>query len=153
MQEGLHGKVRSYALSSGEKKAAIEVLQSLLAGREEILFAYAHGSFLEEGPFRDLDVSVYVKSGDTDQAFRFTYEDSLAKEIMHRAGFHFPVDIRLLNGAPISFQYHVFRGRLLLDRDPDSRIEVVSNVIARYLDIKPVLRHHLREAFSSEPQS
>jgi hypothetical protein len=152
MREGLHGKVRSYALSSGEKEAAIEVLESLLAGREEILFAYAHGSFLEEGPFRDLDVAVFVKSGEIYQGFRFTYEDGLSQEIVQRAGFHFPVDIRLLNGAPISFQYHVFRGRLLLDRDPSSRIEVVSNAIARYLDLKPVLRHHLREAFGSDPK-
>ncbi|MFH1117543.1 MAG: nucleotidyltransferase domain-containing protein [Pseudomonadota bacterium] len=152
MKAAFRGEIKSYFLSSREKEEAVEALKRLLAIREEILFAYVHGSFLDEGPFRDLDIAVYVTAGDLPTR-RFTYEESLAREIMYQTGLPFPVDIRLLNEAPVGFRYHVFHGRLLLDRDPDLRIEMMVKVIARYLDIEPVLHHHAREAFDSEAQS
>ncbi len=123
----------------------------LLARHEEVLFAYALGSFLEDGPFRDLDLAVYVQSEGPDR-LGFHYEDGLAQEISRAFNLLFPVDLRLLNGAPVSFQYHVFRGRLLMDRDPERRIDLLTNVLSRYFDIKPIIEHHIKEAFGPDAE-
>ena len=150
MEECLLLKMRSHVLSRREKEEMLEALTALLVEHEEILFAYAHGSFLEDGPFRDLDVAVWVEGH---PPRRFEYEDGLVLEFAHKRLFTFPLDIRVLNDAPIAFQRYAIGGRLLIDRNPDLRLNMVTRVISRYLDIKPILEHHLREAFISDPQS
>jgi len=147
----LNASLRSYVHSCSDKETFLQCLSVLLEAHDEILFAYAHGSFIEEGPFRDLDVAVYMKP-EVLPPSKFFYEDHLAREIANSLNPPFPIDIRLLNGTPISFQYHVFQGYLLLDREPDQRLDLVTYVIARYLDMKPILRHYLKEAHSREAQ-
>lgn len=135
-----------------EKKEYLQALSASLKGREEILFAYAHGSFLEEGPFRDLDIAVFLRP-EAMPASRFHYEDRMAAELTEAVKPSFPLDIRIMNGAPIAFQYRAFRGRLLMERDEDLRIEVLAYIVGRYLDIKPILEHHLKEAFCNDTGS
>ena len=40
-----------------EGARVIEALRRELEGRPEVLFAYLHGSFIEGGPYRDIDVA------------------------------------------------------------------------------------------------
>jgi hypothetical protein len=61
------------------------------------------------------------------------------------------VDVRILNTAKLSFQFHALRGRLLLDRNPETWIDFTSHIASRYLDIAPVLKHHTKEAFGFDP--
>lgn len=58
------------------------------------------------------------------------------------------VDIRILNTAKLSFQFHALRGRLLLDRMPEVRIDFTRQIASRYLDIAPILKHYTKEAFA-----
>lgn len=58
---GRFTEIRTYVLTHREKEAWLDSLAASLAGREEIVFAYVHGSFLEDGPFRDLDIGVHVR--------------------------------------------------------------------------------------------
>lgn len=148
------GRIRTHHLSTEEKEKVLQGAAASLGRHEEILFAYALGSFLEEGPFRDLDLVVYVQPGES-QYLGFRYEDGLAQEVTHDLNLPFPVDLRLLNGAPLAFQYHAFHGRLLLDRDPDRRVDLLACVLSRYFDIKPIIAHHMKEAFTvdAEPRS
>lgn len=141
--------IRTFTLSKNSKRAVLKDLSALLGSRNEIIFAYAHGSFLESGPFRDLDIAVCLHTSSM-PASSFHYEDRLAQQIAARLNLAFPVDLRLVNGAPVAFQYRVFRGSLLVDNDPEFRVKQITHVVARYLDILPVLKHHAREAFSNE---
>lgn len=124
----------------------------LLSTRREILFAYAHGSFLEGTFFRDLDIALFIMPEKLPRQ-SYIYEMEVEGYLERRLGLDFPVDIRLLNNASIPFQYGVLFGCLLLDRDPDFRVGFFSWVVSRYLDIEPVLRHHTKEAFFHETQS
>jgi hypothetical protein len=141
-------RIRAYSLSKQDKETLLERLSKALESRSEILFAYAHGSFLEDCPFRDFDIAVYLDSADLPQS-RFHYEDRLTRELVTELDLSFPLDLKLLNETPLPFQYNVFRGRLLMDRDPEVRLERLTHAVARYLDIKPILEHHAREAFGN----
>ena len=57
-----------------------------------------------------------------------------------------PVDVRVLNDAPMGFRYHVFNGGLLLVKD----VELLDDVRARtwddYFGFAPFARRYFREA-------
>ena len=50
-----HPRLRT--LSAGRRERFIQQLNDLLEGRREILLALRHGSFLEGGSFRDVDLA------------------------------------------------------------------------------------------------
>jgi uncharacterized protein len=144
------GDYAVFDLPREAREAVLRRMERQIAEHEDIVFAYAHGSFVEEGsPFRDIDVAVYMRG--TPAGSTFDIEDRLAQELRRAADVSCPVDVRVANGAPIPFQYHACRGRLLTDQDPALRADVTAWVVARYLDLKPVLRHHAREAFGDDP--
>lgn len=144
-------KIKTFHLSDHEKEALLFRVAELLGRREELDFAYAYGSFIEPGPFRDLDVALFVNRRRVPQR-RYEYETELERMLSEELNTPFPIEARISNGASIPFVYAVIQGRLLVDRHPTNRIEFVEKAIARYLDIKPVLRHYSKEAFSDEAQ-
>ncbi len=141
-------RIRTYSISQQDKTALLDRLSKALESRSEILIAYAEGSCLEDCPFRDFDVAVYLDPADLPQS-RFQYEDRLTQELVTELDLSFPLDLKLLNDTPLPFQYSVFRGRLLMDRNPEVRLERLTFVVDLYLDIKPILEHHTREAFGN----
>ena len=145
MNLGLH------YLSETEKDSLLIALAKNLRGFGEVSFAYAYGSFVEECPFRDLDVGLYLYPQELPDS-KFYFEDKISQELCKKSKLTFPLDVRIINGASIAFQYHVIQGRLLMERSEDYRVRIVSHIIARYLDIKPVLEHHTKEAFAVEAE-
>lgn len=147
--EGQSLRLKTFYLPQAERHRVLEDLAAQLAMYEEILFAYAYGSFLEDQRFRDLDAAVWVQREKL-QGITFHYEDTLTIELARQLKLSFPLDLRIMNEAPVSFQYRVSQGRLLLDRDPNYRVEMISRAVARYLDMKPLLHHFLKEAYGLE---
>ena len=86
-----------------------------------MVFAYVYGSFLEDFPFHDIDVGVFVS--------KITEENSsdcsAALSQMLSSEMKIPVDVRILNFAPVSFLYHVFRGKLICERDEEMRASII----------------------------
>ncbi len=143
--------MRFFNLPREKREEVLSAVSEVLGDRCDLVFAYAFGSFLEDLPFRDLDLVVYVHPGAL-SSIPFFFEDALAQEIRSRLTLPFPVDVRVLNGSPLPFQFHALRGRLMVDRDEEARMEWLCRVVARYLDMKPILDHHAREAFAGEPR-
>jgi hypothetical protein len=57
-----------------------------------------------------------------------------------------PVDLRILNDAPLSFRYNVIRyGRPVFVRDSDARFEFVEATLRGYFDFAPYREMYLRE--------
>ncbi len=141
--------VRTFELSREERSRVLERISKQLSRNREILFAYAYGSFLEDCPFRDLDLAVFLRPKRLlIQPFR--YEDALAAALTRQLKLSFPIDARILNSAPVSFRYRVLQGRLLFEKDPEARIEIVVHTVARYLDLRPFLHHYLKDAYGCE---
>ncbi|MBC7225748.1 MAG: nucleotidyltransferase domain-containing protein [Thermoflexales bacterium] len=131
-----------------ERRVIIATLQGVLEAQPDVRFAYLYGSFLEDLPFHDVDVAVYLEDGVdfTDRALELA---EVAERALREAGHPLPVDVRVLNPAPLGFRYHVFRGQLLLSREEDLRVREVVQTLTRYLDVKPLIRAALREAMTS----
>jgi len=130
-----------HELRKKEKEFILERLKEKLHSEEEIVFAYVHGGFLERSFFRDIDVAIWIKS--IEKAFYYTVDYSAKLELE----IGFPVDIHVLNEAPLSFKYHVFtRGKLLFSRDEYLRALVIDATIREYLDFKLLEKLVLKES-------
>jgi uncharacterized protein len=121
-----------------------EILRTAVAAEHDVAFAYLHGSFLSDAPFRDVDLAVYFAPGGEhpdDQGL-------LLGECLSRI-VGLPVDVRALNTAPLTFRFHAVRGRLLAARDERVLSEVLEETMRRYFDAAPLLAQATREAFGA----
>ncbi len=135
--------------SRAERETVLRVLRQALAQQPQVVFAYVYGSFLQDRPFHDVDVAVYL---DSDEGTTRVLALDLVADLeaaLRRAQAFVPVDVRVLNQAPPSFQYHVFRGELLFSRDERLRGRQVAQTVAHYLDVQPLRRQALKEAMTS----
>jgi hypothetical protein len=108
-----------------------------------VVFAYLHGSFTETH-FRDVDVAVFV---DEKKVQDFTeYEIRLSLEIERVVKV--PIDVKVLNSAPLSFRYRAVKGDLLISKDDVLRFRFIEDVVREYLDFKPVEERMIREILS-----
>lgn len=139
-----NNKKKTYQLSGEEKQQIMQRLASFMDNQDEVVFAYAYGSFTEDIPFHDIDVGVYVSDINKEDASSYALDLSrmLGTELKIQA------DVRVVNFAPVSFLYYVIRGHLISDRDEDTRVQIVEDTIRRYLDIKPLIHRSTREAFA-----
>jgi predicted nucleotidyltransferase len=107
------------------KKALLRTLQE----QEKILFAYLHGSF-GVLPFRDIDIGAYCGISE-DKVFDFELQMSSKLELV--SGY--PVDFKVINYAPIGFQFSVINeGMLLFERDRAVRLDFLENTGLKYMD-------------------
>ena len=124
----------------------IQSLSTILSGEENILFAYLHGSFQEELPFRDLDIAVYLKEAPQKEQldFELKLEDKIEQIIKY------PIDLKVLNHAPVSFGYMVIKkGKKLLVRNDSGRAAFETATLKKYFDFLPYRERYLKEVLNA----
>jgi predicted nucleotidyltransferase len=136
---------RLHRINREERERIEQCLAAELAGDRSVTFAYLYGSFVESQPFHDIDVGVYLENVQADRVTATALD--LAQRLSDRA--QMPVDVRILNFAPVSFLYHVLRGQLVFCRDDAVLAEVMERTVSRYLDIAPLVRRGTQEAFAA----
>jgi predicted nucleotidyltransferase len=129
-----------------DREASIDRLRRELAARPEIVLAVLHGSFPLGGAYRDIDVAIWLGPGLPSRGERFRYALDLSVHLHLRLGC--PVDVRVLNDAPLAFRYHALRGRSLVVRDETFLDELRARTWDDYFDFQPFARQYLREALS-----
>lgn len=123
-------------------------IKDCLRPRREISFAYIHGSFVSPKPFRDVDIAVYLEP-DISSNYYLDYETLLEDAIQQQIGT--PVDVRVINDAPLSFCYSVIKnGRLLLARNPDLRYDFEARTLDMYFDFAPFRSRYVAEVLGLE---
>jgi len=138
----VHPRLRKVSVEQRDR--LIRQLKDLLQGRPEILLAILHGSFLAGGPFRDVDLALYMNPGLMgNETFR-DYE--MERGVRWSADLGLPVDVRLLNDAPVAFRYHALNGAVLLVREAEFLDEFRARTWDEYCDFAPFARRYLREA-------
>ncbi len=121
-----------------EREKVVKKLADILKKREEVIFAYIHGSFLK-GNFRDVDVAIYL----TESRDVF-YEIELEVELEET--LKLPVDVRILNSAPLSFRFGVIKnGLILFSKDEQARVEFETRTISEYHDFAYFRKRYRRE--------
>lgn len=132
-----------FRVPAGERAQMFERIACELANQPDVSFAYVLGSSLSEPAFHDIDVAVYLThpaNTPVDRALR------IAEDLTH--ALEVPVDVRPLNDAPLAFVFHALRGRLLFSRDDERLASVIEETVPRYLDMEPIVRRALQEAFA-----
>jgi len=104
-----------FYLRKKTKEDILGQIASILKRKKEVVFAYCHGTFLAKNKirFRDIDIAVCLE-GEIKDVFEKELEmaDFLEREI------RYPIDLKILNGAPFYFLNSVFRnGKLLFSRN------------------------------------
>ncbi len=139
---------QSFCISQKEKERIREELTQRISEQDEVLFAFIFGSF-EDGagnmPFRDIDVGIFIKEIGLKEAVYYALD--LSQHLS--SSISYPVDVRIINEAPIPFLFHVIQGKLIVNKDDDLTSDFMENVIRRYLDMKPLLHMAAKEAFAS----
>ena len=136
MSENLEFKY--YRVKDEERNKLLERLRQEFLKQEDILFAYVHGSFIEVESFKDLDVAVWVN--DPERSFEYSVNLSVKLELKLRV----PIDVHVLNEAPLPFKHYVFtRGVLLFSRDEELRAKVVDLTLREYIDLLELRRRSL----------
>ena len=125
-----------------QRASCIRVLRERLQSHVEILIGCLHGSFHEGLPFRDVDVAVWVDPASC-VAGDWTYAADLATELSRAAGL--PVDVQVLNGAPLAFRYHALKGEPLVVRDEDFLADLRAATWDAYFDFQTFARQYWRE--------
>ncbi len=120
----------------GRLAQALEEVPGLIA-------AVLYGSAAEGIPFRDLDIALVV-----DRSVHPAERDwDLLNDVADRLAplVPVPVDVRVVNNAPLALRYHVVRGRPLLIRAEEAYLDFVERTLDLYFDFAPVSRRHLEE--------
>ena len=134
------------ARSGLDREQIVGGLRRELAARPEIVLAVLHGSFLQGGAYHDIDVAVWLDPGQLSRDERFRYALDLSVYLHLQLGG--PIDVRVLNDAPLAFRYHALKGSPLVARDEEFLDELRARTWDDYLDFQPFARQYLREALS-----
>jgi predicted nucleotidyltransferase len=134
-----------HTIQPGAREALVRRLAIALENDFAIGFAYVHGSLLDSETVHDIDVGLYVCESEAERGSAISSE--LSVRLTAVAGI--PVDVRVLNEAPLSFVYHVLRGRVLVCRDEDLLTTMLEDVARRYLDLAPLLHQGTKDAFAA----
>jgi predicted nucleotidyltransferase len=112
----------------------------------EIVAAYLFGSFTEKRSFSDIDIGILLrKTPEKPMEVEFKLENDLERIL------NLPVDLRILNKAPLSFCYTVIRQKeIIVDRDSDLRADFETYTLKKYFDFAPFRRRYLAEVENAE---
>lgn len=140
-------RAKKYSLTAEQIKKIMDDIADFLADKLEVDFAFIHGSFVNAESFGDIDVAVYLFGNLPVKPV--SYE--IALEVNLETLVKYPVDVRLLNGAPLSFQYQVIKnGAVLFERDGDRRADFQSRTFDMYFDFFPYRKRYLKEVLGLE---
>ena len=132
---------------AAERSRVMKAIRTELEDRPEILIAYVHGSFARGEPYRDIDVAVWLDPTrlPSPGAIRYALDLAVALQIALTQ----PIDVQVLNEAPLSLRYHVLKGQPLLVRDGELLHELRARTWDDYFDFLPFARRYLREVLSA----
>ncbi len=133
----------------------LEKLTRCLAEKPGILFAYLLGTFLARDDFEDIDVGIFLDPQKIPGIDTLRYELELAVETEGRLNpgevfkRYIPIDIKVVNDAPVTFRYSVSKGKLLFSKDEEAREEFLCRTWQEYFDFKYILNSYYREVIDA----
>ncbi len=115
-----------HELEFEKKNRLIAQIKEYLLPMENIIFSYAHGSFIKSTQFRDIDIAIFIND-----TRGFYFESDLSAELTSVTKFD--TEVRIINKAPVAFKMAVLRdGVLLFSKDEDIRTNFLEKVGKKY---------------------
>lgn len=141
--------LKTYKITSEEKQKIFSAIKNKLARYDEIVFAYIFGSFVDHGIpfFRDIDIGVYINENIISQKKFIDYAINLSLEL-ESLFKKYPVDVIVINDAPLSVVFKITQGELLFVRDEDLWGDFITKVWSLYHDHAITSRGILKDMVS-----
>ena len=121
-----------------DKSSFLADIGKIVAEMKEVDVAYIFGSFLDSDEFNDIDVALLLSEEpglDPYKSLKFSLK--VAGELERQIKPRFEFDVRVLNIAPVEFQFEVIRkGCVIFTRDKSRRVDYEFEVISAYFDLK-----------------
>jgi len=108
----------------------------------EVAAAFLHGSFRDGLPFRDVDVAIFLHEGSEELREPWTWEAKAAVSLTQAIGL--PVDLRVVNDAPLGVLFHTTDGDLCWAYDEAALADRVEAIRLRYYDFQPFADRNLK---------
>ena len=127
-------------------------ITTILETVDSMEFAYIHGSAVYTDKYHDIDIAIFLtplKFNEIMDKGSITLDMLMPLENKIEHALHTPVDIQVLNNAPLSFRYTVVNKNIvLIDKNPSLReqFELLSRV--EYYDFRPKIEEYIREALA-----
>jgi uncharacterized protein len=136
-------KSARHKLDPARRKAVLEALSARMRQLvPDAAAVYVFGSFARGEDFGDIDIGILMG-----RAVAGPLEIELKLEVSLETALKYPVDVRFLDGAPLSFQFAVVRdGRIAVDSEPNRRAAFEGIVRKKYFDFAIFRRRYLKEA-------
>ncbi|MGC9046159.1 MAG: nucleotidyltransferase domain-containing protein [Thermodesulfovibrio aggregans] len=144
-REPIREEIKLYTLCQDAKVKIVDLIKAELEKEETIAFAYLFGSFVEDAPFRDIDIAVYVENFKESnwQYYEIALPDKIEKKIKY------PVDCKVLNDADVIFAYNVVKGKLIIVKNEELWEDFLIYTLKSYADFYPYWMRHLKEVLAS----
>ena len=112
----------------------IEKFGKIFSEYTRVKLAYLFGSFIKSQFFNDIDIGIVLedeKEAYEDLKFGLKIGRILEKSI----NFKYPIDVKILNHAPIYFQYNVIKtGEVIFSKNEDIRIDYEKKLMGLFLE-------------------
>jgi predicted nucleotidyltransferase len=129
-----------HSLSPAEKDVILHKITCYFLKKNEIIAGVLFGSFAE-GTFRDIDIGLVLDNSFNPPRY---YEQRLERELSNL--IHFPLDIRVLNTAPLRFVYQVLKKqKVIFCSNQNAFSSFESRILREYLDYSYYLNRYRRE--------
>ncbi|GAB5047321.1 type VII toxin-antitoxin system MntA family adenylyltransferase antitoxin [Thermodesulfovibrio sp. TK110] len=140
-----NGEITLYQIPEEEKRKISEIIKTELEQEDRIAFAYLFGSFIENAPFRDIDIAVFIENFEESewQYYEIALPDKIEKKL------NYPVDCKILNDADVFFAYNVVKGKLITVKNEELWEDFLIYTLKLYADFYPYWIRHLKEVLSS----
>jgi len=138
-------KIKKYTITKQKKEEIAKTISNYLLQHDDIYLAYLFGSFIAGRSFADIDLGISVHhQPENVLEYEIQLENNLEKLLK------FPIDVRILNKAPLSFLQNVIRhGLVIVDNEPNTRSDFESYVLRKYFDFARFRRRYLSEAINA----
>lgn len=130
------------------RQEIIQRLKGFFADREEIIFTYLHGSFAEGLPFMDIDIAIYVDDRIVSKEDAVDYGLNISAIAEMKTGI-LPIDVKVVNYAPVGFKFYATKGVLLFSKDEEIRCEFLEGTWKKYFDLLPKRKQILLDLISA----
>jgi len=140
---------KAHSVDSYEKDKIIADIRSVLNTCSDVAGAWLFGSFINLESYHDIDVGVLFRK-EVPPHVRYTCAGKIGRKIEKVLKPRCHVDIRIMNGAPVSFAHEVTStGIRIYAGDQSEVVQYETGIIIQYLDIKPMLDYLDREYLKS----
>ncbi|MGH7332324.1 MAG: type VII toxin-antitoxin system MntA family adenylyltransferase antitoxin [Candidatus Rokuibacteriota bacterium] len=137
------GAVVRRELSPEDRERRTQRLAEAVAREEAVLFAYLFGSFADGRAFEDVDVAVFLNPTHRHALDPLSVQLDLSARL--EKAIALPVDVILLNEAPLGLQAAALRGRLLHSRDEAERASLLERTGRDLMDRAFLARESLKD--------